>query len=267
MLSVIIPTCNRNDLLSQCLNCLDIAVKAIPAIDYEVIVTDDSKDNVAKGLIEEKYAWVNWIEGSKRGPAANRNNGAGIAKGVWLIFIDDDCLPQEGWLSAYVTAIQTNVNAVVLEGKTTAERDRQRFDEEAPINLDGGKLWSCNFAIKKDVFNQLNGFDETFPFAAMEDVDFHTRVNAHSPILFVPQAFVIHPWRRVKPFQNLKKHLKSQKHFAEKYGLINFNFRLIRLKIFITFFFKGFKELLHFSMKGWLVYIELCILNFLLIFL
>lgn len=266
MISVIIPTCNRNDLLNQSLDCLYVAINATMAIDYEVIITDDGKQNTAKSLIEEKYPWATWIAGPQKGPAANRNNGAGIANGQWFIFMDDDCLPQEGWLQAYLTAIQTQPDAKVLEGKTTAERERERFDEEAPINLEGGKLWSCNFAIKKDVFNQLNGFDETFPFAAMEDIDFHTRVNLLSPILFVPQALIIHPWRRIVPFKSFQKHLKSQKYFAKKHKLINLKFRFTRLKIFLGGIFINFKELSRFSMKGWLVYMETCALNFCLIF-
>jgi len=234
--------------------------------DYEIIVTDDSVGNIAKSLIEEKYKWARWIDGPKNGPAANRNNGSKSAKGEWLVFLDDDCLPQKGWLFAYFTIIKNNKEAGVLEGKTTADRDRMRFDEEAPINLDGDKLWSCNFAIKKELFIKMGGFDETFPFAAMEDVDFYIRVKALSSVIFVPDAVVIHPWRRLKPFKSFKKQIKSQKHFAKKYGLRSFDFRLSRFKIFVGGIFINFKELIHFSMKGWLAYIELCILNFCLIF-
>ena len=87
--SVIVPTCNRNDLLAKCLELLNPANQTIKEV-YEVIVTDDSKNNVAKALIEDIFTWAKWVEGPKRGPAANRNNGAKDAKGDWLIFIDDD---------------------------------------------------------------------------------------------------------------------------------------------------------------------------------
>jgi len=255
-----------NDLLSNCLDLLDVNIRSITA-DYEVIVTDDSKDNIAKALISEKYSWAKWVAGPKHGPAANRNSGAKVATGEWLIFLDDDCLPQQKWLASYIDAINSTGNGLVFEGRTDAERPQQRFDEEAPINIDGNKLWSCNFAINKALFNQLNGFDESFPFAAMEDVDFYTRVCSQSSITFLPDAFVIHPWRRMKPFTSLNKQLMSQKHFANKYGLLaNSGFRWSRFKIFAGGIFIDFKKLLGFSMKGWAFYLEKCVLNFCLIF-
>jgi GT2 family glycosyltransferase len=263
--SIIIPTCNRNDLLKACLEQLSPVNQTI-SLDYEVIVTDDSKDNVAKSLIENEYPWVKWVEGSKKGPAANRNGGACRAKARWLLFIDDDCLPQKDLLKSYSLHIQNN-ESLVLEGKTIADREKERFDEEAPINIAGNNLWSCNFAIDKLLFLKLKGFDETFPFPAMEDVDFKTRILEVANIKFIPEAIVIHPWRRVVPFKTFNKHLKSHIHFARKHQLKGkMRFRWERLKIFLGHIFLDFKELTAFSMKGGLIYFERTVLNFCLIF-
>lgn len=266
MISVIIPTCDRNDLLSKCLDLLSSTAQNIDRALYEVIVTDDSTQNLAKFLIEENYPWAKWIEGPKRGPAANRNKGVAFANGEWVMFIDDDCEPQKDWLTSYVEVIE-NTDFLVLEGKTIADRPKQRFDEEAPINTQGNKLWSCNFAIKKEFFITMQGFDESFPYPAMEDVDFYTRIVKHTNIVFVPDALVIHPWRRIKPFKSFKKHLKSHIHYAKKYQLKSkLKFRWVRVKIFIGSILFSFRELVSFSMKGWPLYIEKCVLNFCLIF-
>jgi GT2 family glycosyltransferase len=50
--SVIIPTCNRNDLLELCLQKISPYIQTTEAL-YEIIVADDSKKNDAKQLIEE----------------------------------------------------------------------------------------------------------------------------------------------------------------------------------------------------------------------
>jgi GT2 family glycosyltransferase len=266
MISIVIPTCNRNDFLS---NCLDLIFSENPTVSniYEVIVTDDSQDNIARELLQELYPFAKWVEGPKRGPAANRNNGAKMATGEWLIFLDDDCLPQKNWLSSYIDAIKASKDDLVFEGCTAAERKRQRYDEEAPLNMHGNNLWSCNFAINKEFFEQLKGFDENFPFAAMEDIDFHKRVSDETHVVFLPQAMVIHPWRRIMPFKNFKKHFRSHQYFAKKHGLLNdFSFRFSRVKIFVGGMFTGFRLLLHYSFKGWPIYIEKCALNFCLIF-
>lgn len=266
MFSIIIPTCNRNDLLAKCLDLLSPDVQTTKSY-FEVIVTDDSKDNLAKCFVEQNYSWAKWVEGTKCGPAANRNNGAKYANGDWLAFIDDDCLPDSKWLLVYQNAVDSYLSIKVFEGYTNAERPKQRYDEEAPINTGGNRLWSCNFAIKKSFFNELGGFDETFPFAAMEDIDFYIRVKKHSSIQFLEDAIVIHPWRRLTAFKNVYKHIRSHRHFAQKYKLTSsWSFRWSRIKIFIGSIVPEFIALIKFSMKGSFVYIEKMALNFLLIF-
>jgi GT2 family glycosyltransferase len=235
--------------------------------NYEIIVSDDSKENIAKSLVEEHYIFAKWVEGPKKGPAANRNNGVKNSKNEWLIFIDDDCLPQNNWLTSYATAAENYREALVFEGRTDAGRPQERFDEEAPVNLTGNNLWSCNFAVKRDFFLQIGGFDESFPFAAMEDIDFHLRAKALTNIVFLPEALVIHPWRKVKLFANFQKHLISHKHFAKKYGLLGKpDFRLTRFKIFVRCVFVDFRRLAGYSLRGWPLYLQKCLINFCLIF-
>ena len=265
MISVIIPTYNRNDLLKSC---LDLIFEHNPAIldNHEVIVTDDSADNIAKPLVDEFFPLVKWIEGPKKGPAANRNYGAKVAKADWFLFLDDDCLPQKGWFVAYIDAIKASDENLVYEGYTFPDRPKERFDEETIINVNGNKLHACNFAIKRQFFEQLNGFDETFPFAAMEDVDFLFRVTSTTHLIFLPGAFVIHPWRRIKPFKKFGKSLKSHRVYARKHGLLNLKFRWDRTKIFGGKVIYGFIQLKRFSFRGWPIYLERCLLNFCLIF-
>ena len=265
LLSVIIPTCNRNDFLVKCLDCLSPGIQKMDISSYEIIVSDDGKENQAKGFIEEKYPWVIWVEGPKRGPAANRNNGAKYAKGEWLVFTDDDCLPDINWIKAYCKAINES-SSKIFEGYTNADRPKQRFDEEAPINLSGGNLWSCNFCINKQLFFELEGFDENFPYAAMEDIDLQKKILKSHTIEFIDSAKVIHPWRRVRLFKSLWKHFRSHQYFRKKNISNIFQYRVSRAKIFIGSIYGMTAELIEFSFRGVPFYFEKIILNFLLIF-
>ncbi len=266
LLSVIIPTCNRNDLLAKCLSCLSPGNQTLSSQLYEVIVTDDSGHNGAKNLIEDKFPWVRWVEGPKKGPAANRNNGTKYAKGDWLVFTDDDCLPVPNWVKAFADAITTE-GYKVYEGLTDADRPKERFDEQCPLNLTGGRLWSCNFAIRKDFFDELEGFDEQYPYAALEDMDLYVRILKEQPVSFTPEAKVIHPWRIVKPFKTYYKLLVSYRYFAKKHNQYgSFNYRWSRVKIFFCSIPHNFKSLQKYSFKGTGYYLELTWLNLLLIF-
>lgn len=195
ILSVIIPTYHRNDLLAQCLDCLDPGIQTLAWENYEVIVTDDGYETTAEVMIQEKYSWVQWVIGPKKGPAANRNNGAKYAQGKWLVFTDDDCLPDRTWLSNFLKAIVPEIR--VYEGKTICQSIISSPLEYAPVNLTGGYLWSCNMMIHADVFSQLEGFDENFPYAHLEDVDLRERLKLKNYIFqFVEGAIVEHPSRK-----------------------------------------------------------------------
>src|ERR1700722_11719098 len=162
LFSVIIPTCHRNEELKRCLETLGLenqegmtliqANSANPnprnLETYEVIVTDDGSLSTAERMLREEFTWAAWMSGPKRGPAANRNHGSAKAGGEWLVFVDDDCLPERTFLAAYARAT-TIEECNALEGMTLPKDVRRAADMECPINTSGGKLWSCNFAIKR----------------------------------------------------------------------------------------------------------------------
>ncbi len=209
--SVIIPTYHRNDLLEKCLDCLAPKIQTLAASQYEIIVTDDGRETTAEQMIRDRYPWVKWVAGLSKGPAANRNNGVKYAQGEWLVFTDDDCLPDAQWLTAYAEAIIDNSNNYsVFEGRVYVDRPRKTLAEKSPTNDTGGYLWSCNFAIDSQIFRSLGGFDERFPYAAMEDVDFKFRLaKAGILFFFIHPASVCHPWRPSGGWLELKKHQQS----------------------------------------------------------
>jgi glycosyltransferase involved in cell wall biosynthesis len=229
LFSVVIPTYNREADLRSCLDCLApgaqetawpaVAGSAggrpdrIECIEYEVIVSNDGEDLPA---VRRDYPWIAFVQGPRRGPAANRNCGAAAARGRWLAFVDDDCLPDRRWLAEH--AIGTRTGARVLEGATHPVGRRESVDTEAPINLQGGFLWSCNFAILRSEFERLGGFDEGFPHPAMEDVDLNHRVRlAGIPKAFRAAAIVRHPYRRMRGLAAARNHARSVAHFCGKY--------------------------------------------------
>jgi GT2 family glycosyltransferase len=186
-ITVVIPACQRPEMLARCLEKLGDA--------RDVIVTDDSPDTATKDFVEKKFPRVRWTQGPQRGPAANRNHGARLASTDWIAFLDDDCEPQAGWLDAILRAAD---GADIVEGKTICPGKRDDPFEEHVENLTGGVLWSCNFGVARDVFFQIGGFDEDFLEAGGEDMEFAWRVRQRGlRVVFSEEALVVHPVRRI----------------------------------------------------------------------
>jgi GT2 family glycosyltransferase len=239
--SVVIPTRHRNDDLCSCLEALQLSEDfdlqttsrpGAPSFFAEIIVTDDGQEPTAEKMLRQKFPWAKWVMGPRRGPAANRNHGASKASGSWLVFLDDDCIPSPKWLSAYRQATVDDPAATVLEGQTVAIGQQQRADVECPINGTGGHLWSCNFAVRRDFFTSLGGFDEMFPAPFLEDIDFQLRAVATSgQIKFVTEATVKHPWRRMRGVSFVRAQANSIRYFIQKHPRSRTNFsRLTFLK-------------------------------------
>ena len=221
--SVVIPTCRRNDALARCLDRLAPGKQMLPASDYEVIVSDDGPEsNDARLLVENTYPWARWVPGPKHGPGQNRNHGAKQARGEWLAFIDDDCVPDAGWLAGFAARVGSGPR--VFEGKTSSDTGGKPMDLRftAPVNEEGGLLWSCNFAIQRRLFEEMGGFDEGFPypFFDLEDVDFRLRLDDRGETYpFVPEAAVDHPPRPVARLLNVVRGQEAAWYLAKKRGI------------------------------------------------
>jgi GT2 family glycosyltransferase len=265
-IAIIIPTFNREKELRCCLNHIQMELQNTSNHLVAVYVSDDSQNKDFQNEIKLDYPFVSIFSGPGKGPASNRNFAVNNTLAEWIIFLDDDCIPQTGFLNSYLSAFLKSEH-LLFEGKTISDRPKERFDETAPINLLGGKLWSCNFAIHKDLFLKIGGFDIHYPTNTMEDIDFKERVLPHSKPQFLSDALVIHPWRKRIPFKNLDLRIKSQQYFAVKFGYTKkMSFRINRIKIFVGSIYLNLKELIGFSLKGWECYLDKMVFNFLMIF-
>jgi GT2 family glycosyltransferase len=250
--SIIICTYNRPELLAKCLDALHPSVQEEVNEPYEVVVSDDSKNLITKELVLQKYPWVKWVKGPEKGSASNRNNGVKYALGEWLLLTDDDCIPATHWVSSYIRAIRDYGNTFVFEGKTSALTKRDRLDVECPINEFGGLLWSCNFAIEKNTFTEIEGFDENYQSYGFEDMDFKSKLEKRKiEIKFIPKALVYHPWRKAR---NLHQHmavLPNLLMYIKKHPEVKSNYSFgVLLKIGIKKSIKNFKLLIQFKFRG-----------------
>jgi GT2 family glycosyltransferase len=218
--SVVIPTYERPDDLRVCLNSLGKEIQQ-GSYTYEIIVTDDSKSDESRRMVEKEFPDVSWGKGKQNGPAGNRNVGVDRAKGEWIVFLDDDCIAQEGYLNAYAKAIVTNQDILVFEGRIFADRPRKTWAEGCPENEHGGMLWTSNLCVNRKLFFEMGGLDEKFKIA-YEDVDFAHRLKQRRiNSIFVSDAAVCHPWRTLREEGNNWKpksyEIKSLQIFLKKH--------------------------------------------------
>jgi GT2 family glycosyltransferase len=141
------------------------------------------------------------------------NLGAREATGEYLVFVNQDATVEPGWLDALVGALQDEPRAGLATSKILQMNDPNEISacgldlHYTGLALARGKGMGCDgflqveeiasvsgaaFAIRKDVFELLGGFDEDF-FMYMEDVDLSIRARlAGYKVLYVPDSIVYH---------------------------------------------------------------------------
>lgn len=86
MISVILPTHNRADLVSQAVeSVLNQTFK-----DIELIVIDDGSTDNTEDALRPYFSMINYIRQAQGGPGKARNQGIKSARGEYIAFIDDD---------------------------------------------------------------------------------------------------------------------------------------------------------------------------------
>ena len=207
--SVIIPAYNAEATLPALLDSL--SDQGYPE-DSEVIVVDDcSTDSTAD--ICHRFGCKFICCAKNCGPASCRNMGAAQASGEVLVFTDSDCIVSPDWLQCFERALALD-DADVIMGKLVLLPSTVMGEAISALGFPAGgslgfeKVWrvsgdgyttslsSCNFAVRRDIFLALGGFDESFPYAGGED-SFLARslLDAGYRIRYRPEVVAYHPAR------------------------------------------------------------------------
>lgn len=208
--SVVVPTCNRPELLSRCLAAL--MVQDFDPATYEVIVVDDGDDHETRRVVERWHGRHAGAPDARRcrpplrylatdgtrGPAAARNCGWRAAHGDIIAFTDDDCIPLPSWLRAG-TAAFSNGNPGVM-GRLVVPLPEPPTDYQQNLaRMERSRFLTANCFYRRDALAAVGGFDERFTDAWREDSDLlFTLIERHGDpdhFAHAPQAVVVHPPR------------------------------------------------------------------------
>jgi glycosyltransferase involved in cell wall biosynthesis len=125
-IAVVVPTFNRPDCVATLLR--GLARQTLPAGEFEVIVVDDcsTDDTVARlRALRDELPFRLTVTSTRvnGGPGAARNVGLRATTAEFTAFLDDDCVPEPGWLAAGLDYLQQNPETGVAQGRTRAPDD------------------------------------------------------------------------------------------------------------------------------------------------
>lgn len=271
--SVVVPTYKRPQLLLRCIQALQQQDFFPP--DYEIIVVSDGKDpstgQALASISGNEFPLIRFYSLLRKGgPAAARNLGWQMAESDFIVFTDDDCIPDSGWLKAMWSAFEKPRQGeieIAFSGKTFVPVGEVPTDYERNVaQLASAEFITANCACTKSALSNVGGFDERFKMAWREDSDLQFKFIEHAiPIVKVESAVVTHPVRKAtwgicikeesKGVFNALLYKKYPRLYKEKiepdppwryYTIVLF------LIVFVTGFFIGQTALAVTGLMGWL---------------
>lgn len=195
--SVVVATHDRAPLLPRLL----AGLEAQGTDRLEVVVVDDASTDQTWTELERLAATRPWLRIHRlevnAGPAKARNVGWRDARAPLVLFTDDDCVPQPGWALALVAALQ---DVALAQGRTNPDPAQKEhhgpFSRTLHVTAEDGFYQTCNIGYRREVLEQLGGFDERYRFPAGEDTDLAWRAKAiGATTRFVDDAVVHHDVR------------------------------------------------------------------------
>ncbi len=196
------------------LACLRAIAAHPPQLPFEVVVVDDaSPDGTLAGLagIDGVRVLARPVNG---GFIAACNDGAAAARGRMLVFLNNDTVPQPGWLDALLDTFASHPGTG-LAGAQLLYPDG-RLQEAGGVVFSDGSAWNYGrfaepddprfayvreadyvsgaaIAIPRALFERLGGFDRRYAPAYYEDTDLAFAVReAGLAVRYQPGARVVH---------------------------------------------------------------------------
>ena len=262
-ISIIIVNYNGKELLQKCLESLF----KTDYENFEVILVDNNSTDNSIEFVTKNYPKIIVIKlDSNKGFAEPNNIGAKIAKGEYLLFLNNDTVTTTNFISEMVKVLQKDEQVAICQslllrpnGDVDSSGDfidkigivynsKTKIDQIKEVSSARG---AC-MMIRKKIFDKLGGFDEKF-FFSFEDVDLGWRswILGYK-VVIAPNSVVYHSAGKTSSklkseaaFHGLKNQLAMK--------ITNFEPKFVFRSLLLFFFVYGSREIkiwLDYKIKG-----------------
>jgi len=183
--------------------------------NFELIIVDDASEDNTHACIPPNRLIRYYRREQNGGQATARNDGARLATGEFLAFLDQDDLWEKTFLEEAVTALHQHAEAALIhsDGYQVNEQNQILEYDKAmkhtksicQILRSGHDTATSGSVIRKTCFETVGGYDETLTI--WEDIDLAIRLSQGYTLIHLPKPLYRH---RLHP-RNISRDIPSER--------------------------------------------------------
>jgi GT2 family glycosyltransferase len=160
----------------------------------EVIVVDNASSDGSTEMVKKEFPEVQLIQIEKNIGIAGWNEGFKVAKGEYVLVLDDDSYPLSSAIRIGIKKLISNSNIAIIACKIVLKNEIQNFDKLANNLADNlvTTFTGCGAIIRKNIIDEVGGFEDEL-FIYFHEVEYSMRIiNTGLDILLCPSSLVVH---------------------------------------------------------------------------
>ncbi|GIO87232.1 hypothetical protein J25TS5_41640 [Paenibacillus faecis] len=238
--SIIIPTFNKKEMLMECLD----SIEAFTDYPYELIVVDNgSQDGTVEELRRRRGPLRLAVNETNLGFARAVNTGLMMAKGRYLVLLNNDVLVTERWIVQLLKCLSESPDAAAVGPVTNYISGEQQI-ETAYGDIPGMRAFAAShnrsdrgkwrdadrlvgfcLLFPRSTFEQIGYFDEGYEVGNYEDDDWILRLRLQGKKLKIAGDTFVHHYGSVTMKELGERKVsevngKNGGYFNEKWGSV-----------------------------------------------
>lgn len=143
-----------------------------PADRLDVVVVDNASTDGSAAMVRDAFPQVRLIERAENTGVSAWNDGFAVARGDWVLALDDDCYLPGDRLRRAVAAAEEHEADLVSFSVVAADDETYRFNREYDTGL--LSFWGCSVLVRRKALQALGGYDPAI-FVWANEVEFMMR--------------------------------------------------------------------------------------------